>query len=179
MWELQLQLKLHMMFYIPFLPRASHHLFRKCSQQSGEQVVCDCGPGNPAHLSGSDGTPQAPGAELETVGAPQPQNCLLWHHLGFNSRGGMCDICVSVFVWLSWFFDFFTRWGHLGKWIMSMNALTLIAIQKCVCFFSWFFWCIGCWSCVQPLCFNIRFLWWTWSSWFCGCLHFHSRVYDL
>lgn len=59
-------------------------------------MVCDCGPGDPARLSGTDGTSQAPGAELETAGAPQRQNCFLWHHLGVTARGGMFDLYVCV-----------------------------------------------------------------------------------
>lgn len=73
-----------------------HCLYRKCFLQSGEQVVCDCGPGDPAHASGTDGTSEAAGAELETDGAPQRQNRFLWHHLGVTARGGMFDLCVCV-----------------------------------------------------------------------------------
>lgn len=55
---------------------------------------CDCGPGKPAAHSGSVRTPQAAGAELETAGAPQPQNRVLRHHLGVTARGGKFDLCM-------------------------------------------------------------------------------------
>lgn len=57
---------------------------------------CDCGPGEPADHSGSVRTLQAPGAELETTGTPQPQNRRLWHHLGVTAGGGMFDLCVCA-----------------------------------------------------------------------------------
>lgn len=45
------------------------------------------GPGEPAHHPGGVFTPPGPGAELETHGAPQPENRVFWHHLGVTSRG--------------------------------------------------------------------------------------------
>lgn len=48
----------------------------------------DCGPGESAPHSGHLWSPQAAGAELETDGAPQPQNSVFWHHLGVAARGG-------------------------------------------------------------------------------------------
>ena len=57
----------------------------------------DCGPGKPAAHSGSVRTPQTPGADLETAGAPQPQISVYWHHLGVTTRGGMLLI-LSVLI---------------------------------------------------------------------------------
>lgn len=50
-------------------------------------MVRHCRPSDSAHLPNADGTPQAPGTELETAGAPQPQNSVVWHHLGVTARG--------------------------------------------------------------------------------------------
>lgn len=57
---------------------------------------CDCGPGESAAHSDSVRTAQAAGAQLETAGAPQPQNRVLRHHLGVTARGGMLDLCVYI-----------------------------------------------------------------------------------
>lgn len=69
---------------------------RVCPQRSWEQVGCDCGPGKSAAHSCSVRPAKGPGAELETAGAPQPQNCFLWHHLGVTARGELLDLCVCV-----------------------------------------------------------------------------------
>lgn len=54
-------------------------------------MVCDCGPGEPAAHSCFVRNPKDPGAVLEAAGAPQPQNRVLWHHLGVTARGGVTD----------------------------------------------------------------------------------------
>lgn len=65
---------------------------RNGPQQSGGQVDCDRGPGEPADHPGALRIPQAPGAELEAAGAPQPQDRFLRHHLGVAAGGGMFDV---------------------------------------------------------------------------------------
>lgn len=55
---------------------------------------CDCGSGEPAAHPGSVGASKAPGAGLEADGTPQPQNCVLWYHLGVTARGVMLALIM-------------------------------------------------------------------------------------
>lgn len=82
---------------------------------------CDRGPGEPAAHSGSVKTPEAAGAELEAAGAPQPQNCVLRHHLGVTARGGVnkrWGLCVTQLI-----FDYYKKSTEKSLPKLSWNKI--------------------------------------------------------
>ena len=135
---------------LPSLPSIPPRIYR---QQSWEQVVRDRGPGEPAAHSCSDRNPKDPGAVLETAGAPQPQNCFLWHHLGVTARGGVTDqykhevillrlkFCVHYCTWHDFHFIkvslmnllFLVLWAFAlpFQWLRPL-ASSISAVWACV-----------------------------------------------